>query len=204
MTRAPSVDVGHVAGWVGVGGPGQGADGEDAWIQAGIASMPGMDPVIYAEITQGSGAPEFIPIEQGVAFGRPPQARRPRDVGPAGLVARVGRRPGRDRPRAACTAPRGAGRRSPPPRAGTPGRPTCNEFGFRFERVSVSYGGGGSWRPFVPGHRFLNGGNQLRDLASAPAQTGVYNRTLATRRRAPVRVRRELELGVSHLHGASS
>jgi hypothetical protein len=45
--------------------------------------------------------------------------------------------------------------------------------------VSVSYGGGGSWRPFVPGHRFLNGGNQLRDLASAPAQTGVYSRTLA-------------------------
>ena len=40
LTRAPSVDAGHVAGWVGVGGPGQGANGGDAWIQAGVASVP--------------------------------------------------------------------------------------------------------------------------------------------------------------------
>ncbi len=60
------------------------------------------------------------------------------------------------------------------------GTPACNEFGFRFERVSVSYGGGGSWRPFVPGHQFLDGANVLRDLASAPAQSGVYDRTLAS------------------------
>ena len=59
------------------------------------------------------------------------------------------------------------------------GMASCNDFGFQFERVSVSYGGGGSWRPFVPGHRFLDGANVLRDLASAPAQTGVYGRTLA-------------------------
>src|SRR5512132_3277554 len=28
MTREPSVEAGHVAGWVGVGGPGQGENGE--------------------------------------------------------------------------------------------------------------------------------------------------------------------------------
>ena len=61
-----------------------------------------------------------------------------------------------------------------------PAQPACNAFGFRFERVSVSYGGGGSWRPFVPGHQFLDGANVLRDLASAPAQSGVYGRTLAS------------------------
>ena len=72
MTRAPSVEAGHVAGWVGVGGPGQGVNGEDAWIQAGIASMEGTDPMIYAEITQGTVEhPQFIPVEEGVAFGRP-------------------------------------------------------------------------------------------------------------------------------------
>src|SRR6476661_8906671 len=48
--RQPRVQAGHVAGWVGVGGPGQGVNGEDAWIQAGIASMPGMDAFIYTEI----------------------------------------------------------------------------------------------------------------------------------------------------------
>ena len=74
------------------------------------------------------------------------------------------------------------------------GTATCNEFGFRFERVSVSYGGGGSWRPFVPGHRFLDGANVLRDLASAPAadrrlrphprERGASCRTRSSQRRA--------------------
>ena len=68
-TRAPSVEAGHVAGWVGVGGPGQGANGEDAWIQAGIASMPGMDTFLYAEVTRPGRAPEFILIAEGVAIG---------------------------------------------------------------------------------------------------------------------------------------
>jgi hypothetical protein len=179
MTRTPSVDVGHVAGWVGVGGPGQGVGGEDAWIQAGIASMPGMESVIYAEIVQDGGAPQFISVEQGVAFGRPHKL----------AVLEMSSRPGWWRvwvDGQAVTDPvrmRGSsGRWAPIATAESWNGATasCNEFGFRFERVSVSYGGGGSWRPFVPGHRFLNGGNQLRDLASAPAQSGVYDRTLAT------------------------
>jgi hypothetical protein len=32
----------------------------------------------------------------------------------------------------------------------------------------------------VPGHRFLDGGNQMQDLAFAPAQRGIYGRTLAS------------------------
>jgi hypothetical protein len=60
------------------------------------------------------------------------------------------------------------------------GGPSCNGFAFRFERVSVSYGGGGSWRPFVPGGQFRDGAYTLRDLASAPAVRGVYSRTLSS------------------------
>ena len=48
------------------------------------------------------------------------------------------------------------------------GTSACNDFGFRFERVSVSSGRRGSWRPFVSGHRFLDGTHTLRDL-TAPA-----------------------------------
>jgi hypothetical protein len=179
MTRAPSVDVGHVAGWVGVGGPGQGADGEDAWIQAGIASMPGVDPVIYAEITRGGRPPEFVLVEEGVAYGRPHRL----------AVLEMSGRPGWWRvwvDDQAVTDPvrmRGSSGRWAPiatAESWNAGTAQCNEFDFRFERVSVSYGGGGSWRPFVPGYRFLDGGNQLHDLASAPAQTGVYGRSLAS------------------------
>jgi hypothetical protein len=57
------------------------------------------------------------------------------------------------------------------------GTSACNAFGFRFERVLVSYGGGGSWRPFVPGHRFLDGTYVLRDLAPAPAHEGEHGLT---------------------------
>ena len=34
---APAVANGHVAAWVGVGGPGQGPNGADEWLQVGIS-----------------------------------------------------------------------------------------------------------------------------------------------------------------------
>lgn len=46
---APRVASGHVAGWIGVGGPGRGANGQDAWIQIGINSLPGSGNNLYAE-----------------------------------------------------------------------------------------------------------------------------------------------------------
>jgi len=48
-TTAPLVANGHVAGWIGVGGPGRGANGQDAWLQIGINSVPGTGNVVYAE-----------------------------------------------------------------------------------------------------------------------------------------------------------
>ena len=178
LVRQPNVASGHVAGWVGVGGPGQGANGEDVWIQAGVASMPDMDPFIYAEITREGRDPEFILIEQGVPTGRSHRI----------AVLEMSGRPGWWRVWVddnAVTEPvrllQSSGRWAPIATAESwnGGEAACNAFSFRFERVSVSYGGGGSWRPFVPGHRFLDGGYTLRNLASAPAETGAY-RALAS------------------------
>lgn len=179
LTRTPSVDAGHVAGWVGVGGPKQGVNGGDAWIQAGIASMPGMEPFVYAEITREGRDPEFILLEEGVPVGRSHRV----------AVLEMSRRPGWWRiwlDGQAMTAPvrmRGSSGRWAPiatAESWNGATPTCNSFGFRFERVSVSYGGGGSWRPFVSAHRFLDSTYALRDLAAAPAERGVYGRTLAS------------------------
>ena len=92
-TRSPEVESGHVSGWVGVGGPGQGANGEDAWIQVGLAALHGVEePFLYAEIARGGRQPQFVLIENGVEVGETPRPRRARDVGPAGLVAGLGRR----------------------------------------------------------------------------------------------------------------
>jgi hypothetical protein len=179
LLREPSVAAGHVAGWVGVGGPGQGANGEDAWIQAGIASMPGMAPFIYAEVTHEGRDPEFILIEEGVPVGLSHHI----------AVLEMSGRPGWWRvwvDGQGATEPvrlrQSSGRWAPIATAETwnGGQAACNSFSFRFERVSVSYGGGGSWRPFVTGHRFLDSGYRLRDLASAPAESGAYRRSLAS------------------------
>ena len=176
LTRAPSVEAGHVAGWVGVGGPGQGPNGEDEWIQAGIASLPGAEPLLYAEVTREGGAPEFIPIEDGVAVGRSHRIAVLETSGKPGwwrvwVDGHAATDP--------IELPGSSGRWAPIATAESwnAGTAACNAFAFRFERVSVSHGGGGSWRPFVSAHRFLDGSHTLHDLAAAPAVSGVSRST---------------------------
>jgi hypothetical protein len=185
VTRAPQVEAGHVSGWVGVGGPGQGADGEDAWIQVGVAAMHGLEPFLYAEITRGGRKPQFILLENGVQVG---QSRKL-------AVLEMAGRPGRWRvwvdgnPVTQPVRLRGSSGRWAPiatAESWNGGQGACNTFAYRFERVSVSYAGGGSWKPFVSGHRFLDGGNKLQALATAPAESGVYARRLATSSSAPL------------------
>jgi hypothetical protein len=178
-TRSPRVSAGHVAGWVGVGGPGQGPNGEDLWMQVGIAAVPGTAPFTYVEIKRGSRAPQLMIVEEGLATGRPHRL----------AVLEMGGRPGWWRAWVNGHAvtkpvklPGSNGRFAPIATAESwnGGDGSCNSFAFRFERVSVSYGGGGSWRPFVSAHRFLDGGNDLRQLATAQSRHGVYARTVSS------------------------
>ena len=53
---APTVHAGHVAAWIGVGGRGAGPDGVDEWLQAGVASLPGSSPFVYAEVVRAGAA----------------------------------------------------------------------------------------------------------------------------------------------------
>jgi hypothetical protein len=185
LRSAPVVAAGHVSGWVGVGGPGQGANGEDAWIQVGLAAMHGLDPFLYAEIARNGRYPQFVLIENGVQVGERrnlavlEMARRPGwwrawvDGKPVTKPVRLRGSTGRWAPIATAESWNG-------------GHVVCNTFGYRFERVSVSYGGGGSWKPFVSAHRFLDAGYQLRALATAPARQGVYGRRLSNTNKPPL------------------
>lgn len=164
LTRTPSVHAGHVAGWVGVGGPGQGANGGDAWIQAGIASMPGMGTFLYAEITREGREREIVLVEQGVPVGRKHRISVLEMSGRPGwwqiwIDGRTVIEPIRMRGSSGRWAPIATAE------SWNAGMPACHAFGFRFERVSVSYRG--SWRPFVSGHRFLDGTHTLHDLDAA-------------------------------------
>ncbi len=167
-TRALSVAAGHVAGWVGVGGPRQGANGEDAWLQVGIASVEGTAPYLYAEVARDGRQPQLMLLDENLRTGvsrrvalletaeRPGSWRVWVDGNPVTKPIHLRGSSGRWAPIATAESFDG-------------GTSTCNTFAFRFERVSVSYGGGGSWRPFVPGYRFLDSGHKLQSLAdSAP------------------------------------
>ena len=178
LTRSPSVEAGHVAGWVGVGGPGQGANGGDAWIQAGVATLPGMEPFLYTEVTREGRDPELTMLEEGVAVGRSHRfavlevAGRPGwwkvwvDGNPVTEPVRIAGSSGRWAPIATAESWDG-------------GEAACNSFAFRFERVSVAYGGGGAWRPFVSGYRFRDGSYRVRNIATAPATPDAYRRVQA-------------------------
>jgi hypothetical protein len=180
LTAVPTVAAGHVAGWIGVGGPGQGAGGTTMWLQAGVASMPETPPMIYAEITRGGREPVFVPLLQDVQVGESHRvavlevANRPNvwrvwlDGKPATDPITLPNSTGRWRPIATAESWNG-------------GQPVCNSFAFRFDGVAVATATGGSWQPFTPGFKFQDRGFGVKRLSASPAA----QRTLATGSPAP-------------------
>jgi hypothetical protein len=173
--RAPQVAAGHVAGWVGLGGPGLGPNGEDMWIQVGLASVEGVGTFLYAEIARAGRAPQLIILEDEVPVGEsrrlavlemsksPERWRIWVDGEPVTEPVYL---PGSDElwaPIATAESWNG-------------GQVACNRFAFRFERVSVSHGRGGSWFAFKPGYHFRDGDYELRPLATAPAGSQLARR----------------------------
>jgi hypothetical protein len=61
--RQWKVTSGHVAAWVGVGGAGLGAGGQDEWLQIGIAVQAGGAGEIYYEVTLPGRDPQYVSIE---------------------------------------------------------------------------------------------------------------------------------------------
>jgi hypothetical protein len=165
--REPSVAAGHAAGWIGVGGPGAGPNGETMWLQTGVAAMPGTPLMVYAEITRPGRDPAFMPLHQDVAVGESHRL----------AVLEISRRPGVWRvwldgqPVTDPIVLPGSHRRWEPlatAESWNGGAATCNGFRFRFERVGVARSLGGSWQPFVPGTTFRDRGYQVRQLSPAP------------------------------------
>lgn len=69
MLSEPKVDGGHVAAWVGVGGPGMGPDGTDEWLQVGLASFDRPDGRLYFEIARPHKEPMFTELASGIQPG---------------------------------------------------------------------------------------------------------------------------------------
>jgi hypothetical protein len=66
---APDILSGHVAGWVGVGGRGQGHYGSNEWLRVGSATYPGLTGDIFYEVALPGRSPTYHQVSTGVALG---------------------------------------------------------------------------------------------------------------------------------------
>lgn len=165
--RQPSVSAGHAAGWIGVGGPGAGPNGETMWLQTGVAALPHTPLMVYAEITRPGRDAVFLSLRPDVAVGESHRL----------AVLEMNRRPGVWRvwldgqPVTDPIVLPGSHKRWQPlatAESWNGGVATCNRFGFRFEHVGVAQSLGGSWQPFAPGYTFRDRGYEVRQLSPAP------------------------------------
>jgi hypothetical protein len=166
----PSVAAGHVAGWVGVGGPGQGPNGVTEWIQTGLATMPDTGTQIYAEITTPGQEPEYHLLLDNVQVG---EAHEVAVLEVAGKTDTwrvwLDGKPATD----PMVLPGSHKRWEPIVTAESYNdqqrndqQPLCNTFGFRFDKVDIATSQGGAWKPFHPGYDFLDQGLSVRQVRS--------------------------------------
>jgi hypothetical protein len=155
----PQVENGHVAAWVGVGGPGQGAGGSDAWLQVGLSAFHGTDSKLYYETNRPGLGPRYTLVRSNIPVGsvhrvavlevqgHPGSWRVWVDGAPVSEPVYLPGSIGRWRPIATAETWDG-------------GRRVCNLFSYRFGRVSVA-GRGGAWRSFRSGYRFQDPGYRV-------------------------------------------
>jgi hypothetical protein len=60
----------HVAGWIGVGGPGFGPNGTDEWLQVGLATFgDSSDARLYYELAEPGESPRYVQLASGIVPG---------------------------------------------------------------------------------------------------------------------------------------
>ena len=160
---APTVfSDGHVAGWVGVGGPGEGPNGTDEWIQVGFSGFAGSpNSDLYYEVTRAGSAPEYHQVEHGLA---PGTSRRVAVLEVAGQPNAwrvwVDGRPVSD----AIDLPgsHGAWRGIATAESWSDtATAACNSFGYRFDDVEIAQTAGGGWSTLSNALPIRTGVNQL-------------------------------------------
>jgi hypothetical protein len=171
---APQVLSGHVAGWVGVGGPGAGPGGSDEWLQVGLSAFPGSpNSSLYYEVARPHQAPEYHEIAAGL---------------PAGSVHKVAVAELRARRSwwrvfvddRAVGAPvylpgsHGAWRPLATTETWGAGSFVCNKFSYRFGTVSVATRPGGGWQRLTSHYTFQDHGYRIKRLGAATFLAGSF------------------------------
>jgi hypothetical protein len=158
---APAVQNGHVAGWVGVGGPGLGPHGSSEWIQVGYSGFPGLRVgSLYYEVALPGSNPKYVEVSSNIHQGSKHRVAV-LEVGSrhgwwriwvdGKAVSRAYHLPGSHGAwRAIATAENWGG-----------GMHACNLYSYRFDRVIVAHHAGGTWNRLKSVYRIQGGDNRL-------------------------------------------
>ena len=169
----PQVLSGHVAGWVGVGGPGSGPNGTNEWIQVGFSAFPGSSfSSLYYEVAQPNGVPQYHEIASGLPAGTT------RKVAVLELAGRRGWWRVFVDDRAVGEAvylpgSHGAWRPLATTETWGAGSFVCNRFSYRFGSVAVATRPGGGWQRLTRHYTFQNHGYRIRRLTAATFLAGI-------------------------------
>src|SRR6201984_246550 len=154
---------GHVAGWVGVGGPGEGPNGTDEWLQVGLSGFPGVPGSdIYCEVTLPPRYPTYPQVAAGLPADKPVKVsvlemhNRPNWwrvwVNHRAVSKPIYLSQSHKRWTPIATAESWDG--------GTGG--TCNTFLYRFRHVAVAQAMGGGWHPLTGGFPISSSETKVR------------------------------------------
>ena len=161
----------HVAGWIGVGGPGLGPHGEDEWLQVGVATFGNSNEGrLYYELAQPGRAPEYVELANGIVPGIKVRVavlelQFARDawivVSPAGISGPFYLPRSHQAWKPMATAESYAETRQ------------CNRYAYRFGGLQLAHADG-SWRTMRRAERLQDPGWKLRRHgASAFSATGA-------------------------------
>lgn len=163
----PTVENGHVAAWVGVGGVGQGPGGTNEWLQVGVSAFSTLGvSSIYYEVAQPGAPPRYVEVAADVLVGvshrlavlemahRRSWWRVWVDGRPVSPPIRLPGSAGAWSPQAVAESWNG-------------GKGSCNKYAFRFARLLQAEGPGGGWTPFRAHVRMSDVGYRVLSSSSA-------------------------------------
>jgi hypothetical protein len=159
---ATAVANGHVAGWVGVGGPGEGPNGSDEWIQVGFSGFAGSpNSDLYYEVTRAGSTPRYFQVASNLPPGTTKQLAVLEVRGhPNAWRVWVNGKPVSK----AIYLPKshGAWRGIATAESWSATRnAACNGFGYRFDDIGIAQQAGGAWRTLSDALPIRTGVNQL-------------------------------------------
>jgi hypothetical protein len=154
---------GHVAGWVGVGGPGEGPGGSNEWLQIGLSGFPGVTGSdVYYEVALPHRFPTYHQVATAIPAGRAVKVtvlemRNRPNFWRVWLNHKAVSRPiylpqSHDRWTPIATAESWDG--------GTGG--TCNTFLYRFRHVAIAQSLGGGWHLLKSGYQISSSETRVR------------------------------------------